>query len=273
MKAAILMGTIHNAKPSCSAWDAGQVICSSQQQAKTGICAFQFHKTQFNEFCTDSLPLSHYLKDDGCSWGGYWIWERCSACVAGQVFSTWEEKTTEESCEVLNCCHWSIFAVEQILIHFFQDDWCSWGGYSMRERCSSQDCAQFLCCSESRWLRGGVNSKQIMATKISHFVWFLAFLCTPDCQKRLAEQGFSPAEKTLSKFKSLSQIRWQGDCRQLLFAGDLSLLLECKAEVQKFHTHQSLFFMSDLPNEISGTAGSTEKHEIKDDRPKKIKFI
>ena len=41
-----------------------------------------------------------------------------------------------------------------------------------------------LCCSKSRWLRGGVKSKQIMATKISHFV-VLAFLFNPDCQKRL----------------------------------------------------------------------------------------
>lgn len=33
-----------------------------------------------------------------------------------------------------------------------------------------------------------------------------------------------------------------GDCRQLLFAGDLSLLLECKAKVQKFHTQPGLVF-------------------------------
>ena len=96
------------------------------------------------------------------------------------------------------------------VIHLFQDDRCSWGGYYMRERYSTQDCAQFpsvLFLEQIGWLRGGVKSKQIMATKISHFV-VLAFLFNPDCQKRL-EQGFSPAEKTLSKFKSLSQSRWQ----------------------------------------------------------------
>ncbi len=103
-----------------------------------------------------------------------------------------------------------------------------------------------------------MNSKQIMATKISHFVWFLAFLCTPDSEETGA--GILPCRE--------DTVQVQVPVPEQVTADNFSLQVispcswSAKPKFRNFTPSQALFFMSDLQNEISGTFHHTRKPEI-----------